>query len=94
MSDRENHARIAAGAEHALGVVATQRERLFAEYLLASRGGDDHLIHVQGVRRCQQDCVDRVIGKDVVEIAGQVEMMFGTEPSRIVDVGLDGPRYL
>src|SRR6202035_3229627 len=75
-------------------VVATQRERLFTEYLLAGCGGDDHLIDVLGMRRRQQDRVDRAIAEDVVEIVGQVEMMFGAKPSRVVDVGLDGPNYL
>jgi hypothetical protein len=90
MPNRENHARIAAGAEHACGVAAMQRERLFTEYLLASSGSDDHLVHMQGMRRYQQNGIDRAIIKDLLKISGQVEMMFGAKASRVVDIGLDG----
>ncbi len=70
-----------------------QRERLFTEYLFAGSGSGDHLVQVQGMRRYQQNRVDCAIVKDVLKIAGQVEMMFGTKASRVVEIGLDRAGY-
>src|SRR5438445_667383 len=94
MSDGEDDVTLAACVELLRGVVAAERQGLFAENLLVRGCRGDHLRQVQRVRGRQQHHIDGAVVEDGVEITRQIEIMFGAKASRPLDVGLDRARYL
>jgi hypothetical protein len=92
MSDGKDNAGLAAGVEHPRGMVAMEREGLFAEHLLLGGRRRDHLRQMQRVRGRQQNGIDGAIGEHGVEIGRQVETVFGAKASRARHLGFDRAR--
>src|SRR5690348_7956346 len=82
VSDGEYDAGSTTRLEHARSMLAPQRQRLFAEYLLAGLCRRDHLREMLGMRRCQQHGLDAGIGENSIEAFGQRQTMRGTERAR------------
>ena len=92
LTDRERNPGLTAGVEHLLGVRAVQRQRLFAEHVLACGGTGDDLGAMQRMRRGQENRIDRRIGQRGLEVVDQMQPMPSAELARALHRRFDRGR--
>jgi hypothetical protein len=90
MAHAENEAGITAQADGALGPGARERQRLFAEDMLAGAHDSRDLLLVQRMRRDEQHGIDCRICKDVAQALAHRNVMRGSEACGRGGVDLDG----
>ena len=90
VADTEDDAPVVARGEHAPGRIGAERQRFFAEHLLAGRRGGQHLFLVQTMGGGQNDGVDGAVPQNLVVSIGQLQGHFIGKRADGVRIDVDG----